>query len=333
LEQNEYIESLIAKVLSQEATDSEWEEVEVWKNESSDNLDYFKILSKIYTHAPQARVEKLYDTDAAWLKLKSELEKDKTVATIRSINSAGANWLFLRIAASIILVAGLSFVAYKFMSTEKVVPVSLTALNTVEEFKLPDSTQVVLNKNSKLIYSFSGNKRKAELNGEAFFDLGQDLSRPFELKAGNLTIHDIGTSFNVKASEGSDSVIVFVESGEVVLTSPSNNYVNLIKGEKAVYLWKRDQFIKEVLADTNALAYKTKIFVFENASLIAVVQKLNEVYDSNISVAENIQSCHITATFRNESVEAIVDIIAETLALRIRKENGAFFVEGEGCEK
>jgi len=333
LEQNEYIESLIAKVLSQEATDSEWEEVEVWKNESSDNLDYFKILSKIYTHAPQARVEKLYDTDAAWLKLKSELEKEKTVATIRSINSAGANWLFLRIAASIILVAGLSFVAYKFMSTEKVVPVSLTALNTVEEFKLPDSTQVVLNKNSKLIYSFSGNKRKAELKGEAFFDLGQDLSRPFELKAGNLTIHDIGTSFNVKASEGSDSVIVFVESGEVVLTSPSNNYVNLIKGEKAVYLWKRDQFIKEVLADTNALAYKTKIFVFENASLIAVVQKLNEVYDSNISVAENIQSCHITATFRNESVEAIVDIIAETLALRIRKENGAFFVEGEGCEK
>lgn len=332
MEQNEYIESLIAKFLSGEATDSERDEVEQWKSESPENLDYFNILSKIYIQAPLAKIEKNYDADAAWLKLKSEINSEKKDATIRNINSAGSNWSFLRIAASIILVAGLSFVAYQFLSTEKVVPVTLASQNAVEEFKLPDSTQVVLNKNSKLVYAYSENKRKAELKGEAFFDLGQDPSRPFELTAGNLTIHDIGTSFNVKATEGSDSVIVFVESGEVVLTSPSNNYVNLIKGEKAVYLRKRDQFIKETLADTNALAYKTKIFVFENASLISAVQKLNEVYDSNIIVAENIQSCHITATFRNESVDAIVDIIAETLTLRIRKDNGAIFMEGESCE-
>ena len=332
MEQNEYIESLVAKFLSGEATDSEREEVEKWKNESAENVDYFNILSKIYIQAPLAKIEKNYDADAAWLKLKSELETGKSGATVRSINSAAVNWSFLRIAASIILMAGLSFVAYQFLSTEKVVPISLTSLNTVEEFKLPDSTQVVLNKNSNLVYAYSENKRKAELKGEAFFDLGQDPTRPFELKAGNLTIHDIGTSFNVKATEGSDSVIVFVESGEVVLTSPSNNYVNLIKGEKAIYLRKRDRFIKEALADTNALAYKTKIFVFENASLVTVIQKLNEVYGSTISVAENIQSCHITATFRNESVESIVDVIAETLTLKISKENGTLFMEGESCE-
>ncbi|HMT29187.1 MAG TPA: FecR family protein [Bacteroidia bacterium] len=333
MDKNDYIEALIAKVLSGEASVSEVKELDVWKQASPENLEYFRILEKIYLKAPEVKSEHSFDADVAWNKLKFTIEKNKQEASVKTITGNNSNFSFLRIAASLILVAGISFALYKVFFNEKIRPVTLASAQTIEEFKLPDSTGVVLNRNSQLVYSFSGNHRKVELKGEAFFDLATDPKRPFEIKAGNLIIQDIGTSFNVKAVDGSDSVIVFVESGEVILTSSTNNYINLVKGEKAVYLKKRDQFIREILTDTNALAYKTKIFVFENASLVSAIQKINEVYGVNIILSENIKACHITATFKNETANAVIDVIAETLRLKVTSEKGKILMEGESCEE
>lgn len=326
---NDYIESLIAKSLAGEASLSEQAELEEWKNASSENLEYYSILCKIFDQAPQSKVELSFDADEAWIRVKQEIDGKKSIPlTTKKENSF---YSFIKIAASVIVIVGLGFTIYSLLSSEKISPQTIASDNRVKEFQLPDSTSVVMNKNSKLVYTFSKNKRSAELKGEAYFNLSSDPKRPFELKAGNISIQDIGTSFNVKAVEGSDSIIVYVESGEVILTSASNNYINLIKGEKGVYLRKRDEFIKTLLTDTNALSYKTKIFVFENASLVSAVQKLNEVYESKILLSENLQSCHITATFKNETIDSIIDVIAETMKLKVKKENGTLLLEGESC--
>ncbi len=330
---NDYIETLIAKVLADEATPAEILELESWRAESLDNDQYFDILNTIYSKSPDAQNIRSFDTDAAWLEVKNKIADSENSSNENRFRVIGRNFNFIRIAASLFIIAGLSLAAYKFLSKEKIVPVTLASGNELKDYTLPDSTKIFMNRGSNLEYAFSKSNRKVKLNGEAFFDLAKDNNRPFEVTAGTLIIQDIGTSFNVNAPSGSDSVIVFVESGEVVLTSPSNNSVSLVKGEKVVYLKKRDQFIQELVTDTNALAYKTKIFVFENASLVAVVQKLNEVYGTDIILSENLNGCHLTATFKNEEVGAILDIIAETLGLKVKNENGKIIVEGEGCDE
>jgi len=329
----ENIEELVAKVLSGEASAKEIAWLESWKTASSENLEYYRILEKVFLQSREVKKVQFFNTDAAWNKLQLEIKNRKPGATIRNINSVKPWNDFLRIAAMLLIVAGIGFSVYKMLQPEKIVPVEIAAGNQVKNFSLPDSTTIVLNRNSELAYTFTESKRSVALKGEAFFELAQDKNRPFEVIAGDVVITDIGTSFNVKASEGSDSLFVQVATGEVMMTSRNNLSVVLKKGEGAVYIYSRDEFIKAAVSDTNSLAYKTKIFVFENASLEAVVNKVNEVYGSEIVLSEEIKNCHITATFRNEEYSTIVDIIAGTLDLTIKKQGDILLLEGKSCEE
>lgn len=326
-----YKESLIARVLSGEASAVEIAEVQQWKQESPDNQKQFDALQQIFNLSADAALKENFDTDAAWLKVKSKIRKAPVVSISRPPKLSVQQVLF-RIAAVILLVAGMSYTIYNIILPEKVNPVTLASGEQTKELTLPDSTRIVLNRNSQIVYKYSSHKRIVELKGEAYLDLAQDPTRPFELTAGTLNIIDIGTAFNVNAPENSDSVVVIVTNGELKLTSPGNKSISLVKGEQAVYYKQRDEFIKATIADTNALAYKTKIFVFENASLEIIVAKLSEVYNEKISLEGEIATCHLTATFKDETLENILDIIAGTLNLDVTKGEHGFILKGEICE-
>jgi len=327
------IDNLIAKVLSGEASDQEVAELESWKSASAENLVYFDHLVKLFMVTAEIKKDQTFNTDIAWGKLKSQIENRKAGGRVRSINPGKTNFSFIRIAAMLIIVAGVGYGIYKVLMRGAVSPVIVSSGNDVKEMKLPDSSLVVMNQKTELVYSFSDKKRSVELKGEAFFDLAQGDNRPFEVLAAGLVIKDIGTSFNVNAQEGNDSLIVQVHSGVVMMTSQTNQSVVLKKGEEMIYIKSRDEFIKSAVSDTNALAYKTKIFVFENASLGIIVQKLNEIYASNIILAGNLKSCRLTVTFKNENPDSIVDIIAETLQLTVTGRGDTLFLEGTGCEE
>jgi len=333
LNNQEYIDTLIAKVLSQEATTSEQAELDAWKLLNPENAVYFNKMHKLFIKVPEVQHLEQFNTDAAWEKLKKEINSEKPAGKVRQLKSENNRYEFIRVAAMILFVAGVAFAAYKITENNTANPVIVSSSDSVKELPLPDSSQVVLNKNSKLTYAFSKNKRFVELHGEAFFELAADKNRPFEVLAGNVIIRDIGTAFNVKAPDGSDSLVVYVTDGEVALTSLNKESLILKKGEEGIYIKTLDKFIKVAKADTNATAYKTKIFVFENASLEAVAQKLNEVYGTQISIADVIKSCHLTATFKNENADRIVDIIAETLQLKVSRDNKKIILDGKVCEE
>ncbi|MBK7971334.1 MAG: DUF4974 domain-containing protein [Bacteroidetes bacterium] len=191
----------------------------------------------------------------------------------------------------------------------------------------------MVNRNSELEYVFTKDQRKVALKGEAFFDIAPDANRQFILEVGSLTIVDIGTAFNVNAPVNSDSVVVYVESGEVKITSSTGKEMNLVKGETAIFMRSSDLLSKEFHADTNLVSYKTKIFVFENAPLEVIAAKLNEVYGVNIILSDSLINCHLTSTFRNEEIDAILEVIAETLNLKVSKLENKIVLEGSGCNR
>src|SRR4029077_17656407 len=79
---------------------------------------------------------------------------------------------------------------------------------------------------------------------------------------------------------------------------------------------------KLVKIDTNSLSYKTKIFSFNNTDLGSVVDKLNEVYDSKIRLAnEALRDCHLTVNFNDDKLDTVIDILAETLNLTVTRPN------------
>jgi hypothetical protein len=63
-----------------------------------------------------------------------------------------------------------------------------------------------------------------------------------------------------------------------------------------------------------------------------VVESLNEVYETKIQLRGNLKSCRLNVTFKNEPIESIAEIIAETLNLKITFSEKEILLEGSGCE-
>ncbi len=326
------IESLIAKVLANEANESEITSLKTWRQTNPENESYFNILKQIFEESSIAKENYAFNVDEAWNKVKPQpvfvcalpAKEHKPVAQPLS---------WIKVAAAILIVAGFSFAAYMMFKEEAVKPVTIASSEKIIHTSLPDSTHIVVNRNSELEYVFTKDQRKVALKGEAFFDIAPDANRQFILEVGSLTIVDIGTAFNVNAPVNSDSIVVYVESGEVKITSSTGKEMNLLKGETGIFMRSSDLLSKELHADTNLVSYKTKIFVFENAPLEVIAAKLNEVYGVNITISDSLINCHLTSTFRNEEIDAILEVIAETLNLKVSKTANKIVLEGSGCNR
>jgi transmembrane sensor len=320
------IEELIAKHLSGETTPEELHLLNDWLNKDSSNRKYYDSLETIFNDTAGLKSNKIVDTDAAWDKLKSKIDQNKnTPAKVFSITRN----TFLRIAAAIIIIAGAGIALYIISELNNGEQYRIATNEKAKQFNLADGSTIFLNKNSVASVSFYKKERKVILQGEGFFTVVHNNEQPFIVSASGLEIKDIGTAFNVDASD-SNYVDVVVEHGEVQL-SAGKERMNIIKGERSVYSKSNHTISKLSVVDPNEFSYSTKIFVFENTSLPAVILKLNEVYGTNIVISENLNFCRLTSTFRNEKIEYIVQIIAETLQLTVVKKNNTILLDGNNC--
>lgn len=332
---SEHIDELIGKYLAGEAVSDEIAFIESWLNENEANRKYFAHFETIFRKAAEVTEYQVYDTDAAWARLKNSLRVSggKSV-TFHPPSSAKSIPFFWRIAASIVLVVGVGFFVYKSFtpkSTSQTVVISKA--ETVSD-TLPDGSSVVLNKQSLLAYSFDKKTKvhKVTLKGEAYFNIQHDTTKTFIVEIGGVLIKDIGTSFNVKAYPESNTVEVVVESGEVMFYTNTDSGVYLRANGKGIYNKTTRTFTIDQ-PEENVLAYKTKFFTFSNTDLQTVAESLNRVYDKEVVLSDKIKNCHITVSFNNESQEEILAIIAETLGLTVTESGGKITLEGPGCEQ
>ncbi|WP_028605455.1 FecR family protein [Ottowia thiooxydans] len=89
-----------------------------------------------------------------------------------------------------------------------------TGASETRELSLPDGTQITLNINSTLKVRYYRHRRETVLNqGEAFFQVAADASKPFTVDSGASQVRVVGTAFNVRAAP--PSLVVKVSEGRV----------------------------------------------------------------------------------------------------------------------
>ena len=326
---NENIDDLLGKYLAGEASESEHAQVQDWVAESEGNQKYFEQLQRIFAGAAEIKDRKEYNTDVAWNKLKANLQTGGRVIDIRQ-RSLGMQWW--KIAAAILLIAVVGVYLFRSSSPE-FKPVEVVADNRAVSDTLPDGTDIFLNRKTKLHYAFHEEKKlhEVKLEGEAYFKVMHQDDEEFIIQAGEVFIRDIGTSFNVKAYPDSDLIEVLVEEGEIVFYSSDNPGIHLKESGKGVYNKKTKQFTIDE-PDANITAYKTRFFVFSETSLGEVVKSLNHVYEIPLIIDQSLENCPITVSFRNESIDEIAAVLAETLSLSVTKEANGIYLKGNGCE-
>jgi transmembrane sensor len=329
-----HIDESIAKVLANEGSQADHKLVNAWIELSPENRRAFESSKKLFEESAALKNLIPVDTDKAWLKMKNRMNQGMQPKVIHMQTASRWNYA-LRIAAMLLVAAGLGTAAYFMLKKKETVDdIFFVTSEKIKQQSLPDGSTFTLNRNSTLSFSSDdyGSRRIVHLKGEAFFDVKHDESKVFIVEAGGLKIEDVGTSFNVKAVPDTRIVFVVVESGEVKILTDASDSLRLVAGETAEYNMDTKMLLKGVNEDKNLAAYKDKIFIFDNTELKVIVKLLNDVYGSNIILENNeAGSCRLTASFNNETLDAIIDIIAETLHLQVETNDSEILLKGNAC--
>lgn len=322
--------NLSARYLSGEASDSEVSQLEEWVLASDENKLTFQnfkkawILSGIQGNYQKIEVEKEWETTAG------QLFSSAKVVSISSKPKRRLSFIYGVAAAVVLLIVG-SVWLFQFLKSPDYVEV--ITQNQIEEDQLPDGSEISLNQFSKVkfVTKTEDNSRKVELTGDAFFDVERDTLRPFIISTQNIEIEVLGTSFYVDSRVDQPSIQVIVESGSVSMIA-GNQQIVLTADEIGIYDKSSGNLSKRQNDDVNYLAWKTGVLEFETTNLEKVVFDLNRRFHAEVSLANPaLGVCEITATYANQSLEAIARIIERTLEIQADI-NGKVIVFSGACK-
>ncbi|MRG43903.1 DUF4974 domain-containing protein [Chitinophaga sp. SYP-B3965] len=150
---------------------------------------------------------------------------------------------------------------------------------------LPDGSKVWLNAASSLRFPtvFSGNERRVEITGEAYFEVSRNTTQPFIVKINDhADIRVVGTQFNVNAYADEENIHTTLLEGIVRIRSHEQSRV-LSPGQQAeISNSHGDLRILDQVNLEQVTAWKAGFFNFRGASLPEVMRELARWYDLEI---------------------------------------------------
>ena len=320
--------------------------------EMRERLDEFR---KIWTGVELIRSRGEYDMDEEWNVLRDKMgwsgagkgESDGTEEMGRDGKTAeedakeegrparSLRYYLVRIAAA--LVIGFLGVAGWYYGRQALLYDHYVVENGTEVFQLPDGSEVTLNEGSELAWHkrSGSSERKVKLEGEAFFEVVRNPSRPFRIEAGDAQVEVLGTRFNVRAYKDIATVEVTVESGVVAMRSDRDDAGELVlkKGNSGVY-HRSDRELELVKkADPNVLAWKTRKIMFDRTPLAEAAEVISRVYHIPVELAEPaLGRCEITVTFRGQELESVLHVLTGMLDLEVKRRGDRIVLDGPGCQ-
>jgi len=220
-----------------------------------------------------------------------------------------------------------------------------------KSFQLPDGSTVILNADSRLSLSgdFNQQDRIITLNGEAYFDVVHNPSKPFIVQTSRMDVKVVGTAFNVKAYESSAVYETSLIRGSVELT--------LKEEKKKVMLHPNQKFVVKNITPTDSVALspasgKTVIeglqpvsieekynsvaetswtennLAFVDEPFNEVIKKLERWYGVSIELADpSLANYSFTATFRNESIKDVLAGLQFSKHFEFSEQNGKIIIK------
>ena len=210
---------------------------------------------------------------------------------------------------------------------------------------LKDGTRVTLNTNSKLLVNFSGDARNVTLRqGEAFFEVAHDSSKPFTVNTGLRSVTVLGTKFDVRKS-GFGLVVEVVEGSVAVhqtghRATPASVMVDLLANGQEVpqkatkYRIKAgvtgsfsgsmgEESAKVDVASLNVLPdkypnWKHGLVSFDRASLYEVVKEFNRYLDRKILIEDaEIMNLKVSGVFQLDAIDLALQRMESAFPMQV----------------
>jgi ferric-dicitrate binding protein FerR (iron transport regulator) len=168
--------------------------------------------------------------------------------------------------------------------------------------------------------TFDARVREIELEGEAYFEVAHDARRPFVVRARGLVAEDLGTEFLVRAYPEDPTPSVVVRDGRVALrlaAAPSGAPRQVLLAGQLGRLAADGQPTVEQVDTSAYFAWTQGWLVFDAVPLRNAIPQLSRWYDLDFRLADSLLGAvPLTATFRNQPTEDVLDLLAASLGMR-----------------
>lgn len=232
----------------------------------------------------------------------------------------------LKYAAVLFLVVGISGSAGYFIS-RTMLPASEYAGIIVpngerSKVVLPDGSTVQLNGGSQLKFSpaFRSGKGTVLLEGEAFFDVAHDPSRPFVVETGNLQIKVLGTRFNVSSYPDDKTITTYLEEGKVEVRIEGQGDTYLKPSEALKFDKFTGRATKQTVNDRRFSDWTKGILNIKGETIEELARKLERRFDISINFGDHEVRKHIySGSIKDENLDTVLEALRFASSLKYEK--------------
>lgn len=314
--EKDYIDQLIVSFLSGELNELQTGELKSWISQSEENEKYFMQYQEIWASSYSEDEKYIYDYNRAFERFRNRVSDYK--------NKAGQPYYtkmrnIYRYAAAVFVLGIVSYISFnageeKLFRSLSMIEIAAPAGGT-SRLLLPDSTVVVLNGGSRLSYeqSFGVKNRKVELEGEAYFEVTKNKTKPFSVESHGIRVNVLGTKFNVQNYLDDNIASVSLMEGKVLLDNKFNScqQMELEPGERAEFDKKTGILNKKKYDHIqNDKLWIEGYLIFDETPLSEVVRLLSRSYGVHISINNaDMNDMRIVGRF-NRNIQSINDIMS-----------------------
>jgi transmembrane sensor len=238
-------------------------------------------------------------------------------------------WVPLAAAASVavVMLSGAIYFAWTQRDGGVRTQVYHSAIAQNRDITLSDGTQVALGAASTLTTQFSQGQREVDLkNGEAFFQVVHDNSRPFVVAAGDISVRDIGTAFDVRRT--GERITIAVTQGRVDITDVNQKpgetrrgTLEVTAGQLVSYDPDTSSMTVGSIAPEQATAWRDNRLEFIDEPLSVVIANLNRYSTRPLHIADgDLGKLGYTGSIRTDAIDSWLDALPQVFPLRVNKD-------------
>ncbi len=311
----EGIHLLMVDYFAGRASQQEIAELMAWIGQSVENEQEFAKMKTLWEASTLPMAEQEIAQALAQTKAKIAViennEIDEYVAT-------KPLYRWIRNIAAILILGFAGYFTYQQLTKE--VYITKITREEIDSLLLDDGSKIYLATNTRFSYpqKMNGKTRDVNLqNGEAFFKIAKDPSRPFTVQLNNSKVTVLGTSFNIRNTLR--SVDLSVNSGKVAFEAISGNKPAILTAGMGLnYNISANNIIRFSSVNQNNSYWLNKEMVFVNASLEQVFESLENCFGVKVKLKDTIRFKHkFNADFKNTELPEILEVLKATYPIQL----------------
>jgi transmembrane sensor len=293
-----------------------------------------------WSDADQAQLDAWLDASplhrVALYRLEYGWRKADRLAALQAPAEPARAWQFPRLRqwgapllAVVIVAAAVGGGVMLFGGGRSVTRAYATEIGGRASFPLEDGSRVELNTDTRLRTELSEHARAAWLDqGEAYFDVAQDVGRPFMVHVGSRLVAVLGTKFSIRRD--GDRVKVAVLEGRVQVYAKPDSGTIAAPGD-IVIIQGDTARVEHASLDSiaGALGWREGHLTFDQATLADAAREFNRYNRKKLVIdATAAAVVHIGGTFDAENVDAFARLLAQAYGLKVADDGARIVISG-----